>query len=342
MRKFKKLTMTLVALLITAATGAWAQESNVIKPTPVTGQTNQWTFTMPASNVELQVEYEPEFTAAFKAGNANTIQSGEATVTVTESGATTGTQVTLGTDNKLTPVYEGQTITLTAAAGYKFKSVEVKKAATTPLDNATTAWTAGTYAVPTGGLTYSDAITVSGDVTLVLTDGETLTLNKGISLAEGATLTVEGNGTMNVNGTNSSTASTVAGTGTLVLTSGTLNATGGNGQSLTITWDMDSYDDITGASGGVAINGNVTVNGGTVTATGGNGGNLNTSEIVGGSQYNHGGNGGAAISGTVTVNAGGWTATNGSNGTFTPAGGEDSCSAGTGGKAVAGTVTDNR
>ena len=62
--------------------------------------------------------------------------------------------------------------------------------ASTPLDNTTTAWTAGTFAVPAGGLTYSDAITVSGDVTLVLTDGETLTLNKGISLAEGATLTI--------------------------------------------------------------------------------------------------------------------------------------------------------
>jgi len=129
----------------------------------------------------------------------------------------------------------GETVTATYNGTKKVLGVKVeKKAAATPLDNTTTAWTAGTFAVPAGGLTYSDAITVSGDVTLTLTDGETLTLNKGISLASGATLTIQGNGTMNVNGTNNSTASTVAGsTGTLILTSGTLTATGGKGQDAT-------------------------------------------------------------------------------------------------------------
>ena len=277
-----------------------------------------------------------KFDIQLNAANANTIEAGKATVTVAGQSATV-------TDGKLQGVKMGSEVKLEAKPGYKFRKVEVKKGAEAPaitLDNTMTAWTAGKYAVPAGGLTYSAAITVSGNVTLVLTDGETLTLNKGISLAEGATLTVEGNGTMNVNGTNESTASTVAGSGTLVLTSGTLNAKGGNGQSLTLTQDSWKWDGNTGASGGVAINGNVTVSGGTVTATGGNGGNLNTVEL-GFSENNRGGNGGAAISGTVTVNAGGWTATNGSNGTYI--GGDDSgCYAGTGGKAVAGTVTDNR
>jgi hypothetical protein len=244
---------------------------------------------------------------------------------------------------RTTPITEGTPVTIVPTGNLRrIKSITLvdELPPVVPLDNTTTAWTAGTYAVPAGGLTYSDAITVSGDVTLVLTDGETLTLNKGISLAEGATLTIQGNGTMNINGTNNSTASTVAGTGMLVLTSGTLNAKGGNGDGLIITDSWLDIENNIGVSGGVAINGNVTVNGGTVTATGGNGGDLDTSEIVGGSN-NHGGNGGAAISGTVTVNAGGWTATNGSNGNYT--GGKDpSCSAGTGGKAVAGTVTDNR
>ena len=277
-----------------------------------------------------------KFDIQFNAANANTIEAGKATVTVAGAAATV-------TDGKLQGVKMGSEVKLEAKPGYKFRKVEVKKGAEAPaitLDNTMTAWTAGKYAVPAGGLTYSAAITVSGNVTLVLTDGETLTLNKGISLAEGATLTVEGNGTMNVNGTNESTASTVAGSGTLVLTSGTLNAKGGNGQSFTITEDSWKWDGNTGASGGVAINGNVTVSGGTVTATGGNGGNLNTSAI-GFSENNHGGNGGAAISGSVTVNAGGWTATNGSNGTYI-AGDDSGCSAGAGGKAVAGTVTDNR
>jgi len=237
--------------------------------------------------------------------------------------------------------------------------------ASTPLDNTTTAWTAGTFAVPAGGLTYSDAITVSGDVTLVLTDGETLTLNKGISLASGATLTVEGNGTMNVNGTNNSTASTVAGTGTLVLTSGTLNAKGGNGQGV---GDMAVGTDNRANAGGNAINGNVTVSGGTLTATGGNGGGVGArsaksygavgGEAISGSvtvtggavtatggnggsigEYGaqeYGGAGGAAIGGDATLTGGTWTATDGTHGVNGDGQG------GAGGKAVAGTVTDNR
>lgn len=126
MIKLKKLSLTLVALL-SMTTGAWAQNSDEVTVTPVTDQTNKWTFTMPAFDVELTPIYAPEFTAAFKAGNSNTIQSGKATVTVTESGATEGTQVTLDENGKLTPLFEGQTITMTAAAGYKFRKVEVKK-----------------------------------------------------------------------------------------------------------------------------------------------------------------------------------------------------------------------
>ena len=203
--------------------------------------------------------------------------------------------------------------------------------ASTPLDNTIKAWTAGTYAVPAGGLTYSDAITVSGDVTLVLTDGTTLTLNKGINLASGATLTIQGNGTMNVNGTDGNTSSTVGGNhGTLVLTSGTLTATGGNGGSVG-EWSEDSH----GGAGGAAINGTVIVDGGTLTAKGGNGGNVGKW-----SENSHGGAGGAAISGSLTINAGTVTTTNGAAGSV----GEfcEDCSGGAAGKAVAGTVTDKR
>ena len=127
MKQLKKITLTLAALLTTTA-GAWAQESNQITLTPVTGQQNQWTFTMPAGNVELTPIYEPEFTAAFKAGNSNTIQGGKAIVTVTESDGTTAyTGATLDENGNYKPLYEGQTITMTAAPGYKFKSVSVEK-----------------------------------------------------------------------------------------------------------------------------------------------------------------------------------------------------------------------
>jgi hypothetical protein len=232
-------------------------------------------------------------------------------------------------------VKKGETVTVTYTGSKKVIGVKAEKKAaapaSTPLDNTTTAWSAGTFVVPAGGLTYSDAITVSGDVTLVLTDGETLTLNKGISLASGATLTIEGNGTMVVNGTNNSTASTVAGsTGTLKLTSGTLTATGGNGGSV-----GQFTDDSHGGNGGDAINGSVIVSGGTLTARGGNGGSVGDF-----CENCSGGNGGDAISGTLTINGGSTSVNNGSNGSI----GEDcdDCSAGTGGKAVAGTVTDNR
>ena len=234
----------------------------------------------------------------------------------------------------LTGLEAGTAVSVKYSGTKKVKSVKaVKKApAVTPLDNTTTAWTAGTFAVPAGGLTYSDAITVSGDVTLTLTDGETLTLNKGISLAEGATLTVEGNGTMNINGTNNSTASTVAGTGMLVLTSGTLNAKGGNGES------VDMKDNYNGKSGGTAINGSVTVSGGTLKAIGGNGGD---EYFTGGWENSYGGSGGTAITGSVTINSGTLTATGGKGGNLNC---DDECSnlkAGNGGDAIGGSVTEN-
>jgi len=218
---------------------------------------------------------------------------------------------------------------VTAKAGDKTAECTVTvKAATTPLDNATTAWTAGTFAVPAGGLTYSDAITVSGDVTLVLTDGVTLTLNKGISLAEGATLTIQGNGTMNVNGSDNSTASTVAGsTGTLILTSGTLSAKGGNGGNAGVRSYMAKT-----AAGGAAISGSVTISAGAVVVIGGNAGTLsnNCNNAVSGA-------GGAAIVGNATLTGGSLTKTDGTGG-----GSQGGGTRGAAGKAVVGTVTDNR
>ena len=232
-------------------------------------------------------------------------------------------------------VVKGTPVKVTYTGSKKILGVKAeKKSAFITLDNTITAWTAGSYTVPTGGLTYSDAITVSGDVTLVLTDGETLTLNKGISLAEGATLTVEGNGTMNVNGTNGNTSSTVAGSGMMCFKSGTLVATGGNGH---VGNDLGQFGQNGGIGhGGSAINGSLTLEGGNVTATGGNGGNAGG----GGINWATGGNGGSAITGNVIINGGNWTANNGSNGTLLSGG--NSNVAGTGGKAVAGTVTDNR
>lgn len=158
-RLIAKLSLTLVALL-SMTTGAWAQNSDEVTVTPVTGQTNKWTFTMPAFNVELTPIYAPEFTATFKAGNSNTIQGGKATVSVTESGATTGTQVTLDENGKLTPLYEGQTITMTAAPGYKFRKVEVKKGGGEPV-LLTTITAADNSSFKSGSQTFGDVATVT-------------------------------------------------------------------------------------------------------------------------------------------------------------------------------------
>ena len=78
--KLKKLSLTLAAL-ITAATGAWAQTDEVTV-TPASGQTNQWTFTMPDGNIELQVEYEPtKVTMAVNDNAMGTVEvSGESKV----------------------------------------------------------------------------------------------------------------------------------------------------------------------------------------------------------------------------------------------------------------------
>lgn len=168
-RLIAKLTLTLVALL-SMTTGAWAQNSDEVTVTPVTGQTNKWTFTMPAFNVELTPIYAPEFTATFKAGNSNTIQGGKATVSVTESGATTGTQVTLDENGKLTPLYEGQTITMTAAAGYKFRTVEVKKGGGEPV-LLTTITAADNSSFKSGSQTFGDVATVTLTGDWLINDG---------------------------------------------------------------------------------------------------------------------------------------------------------------------------
>ena len=210
------------------------------------------------------------------------------------------------------------------------KVYNVTKTVTLPLNNTTTTWSAVTYAVPEGGMTFNDAIRVSGNVTLVLTDGATLTLNKGISIALNTTLTIQGNGTMNVNGTNGNTTSNAQTNGTLVLTSGTLTATGGNGASVSA-----NQDNTTANAGGVAINSSVIVNGGTLTATGGDGGSVASSCM-----NCNGGAGGAAISGYLTINGGTVTITNGADGSNDSS--NNNCTAGAGGAAVVNTVADNR
>ena len=78
-------------------------------------------FTMPAdgSDFTITATFSDEFELTFAAANALTIEAGMATVSVGDADATL-------TDGKLS-VKSGQTVTLNAAQGYKFRKVEVKK-----------------------------------------------------------------------------------------------------------------------------------------------------------------------------------------------------------------------
>ena len=209
--------------------------------------------------------------------------------------------------------------------------ITAQAAEATTLTAETTTWVNGDYVVPSGGVIISGHITVKGIVNLTLTEGATLTANMGITLGQNARLNVSGKGAMVVNGSNGNTNSTVAGTGKLVLKSGTLTATGGNGQS------FSSGNETTGNTGGVAINGTVAVNGGTLAATGGNGGSLNAHTIF----ILKGGTGGAAIGGAVTINGGTVTATGGNGGSITITNWGDTNKGGNGGAAIGGAVTIN-
>ena len=79
-------------------------------------------FTMGDDDFILTATFSDEYDLAFEALNANTIEDGKATVKVGDTDKTADIQ-----DGKLTGVKYGQTVTLTATQGYKFRSVEAKK-----------------------------------------------------------------------------------------------------------------------------------------------------------------------------------------------------------------------
>ena len=182
----------LVTLFAISAT-AWAQDDpNNVELKPVTGQTNQWTMTMPAANVTLNVEYEPEFTATFKALTANTIGTA-ATVKLDNVAIDTLS----AEKNKLNGIYEGQTITLTAQTGYKFRSVTATKGGGEPV-LLTTITAAYNSSFKSGSQTFGDVATVTLTGDWLRNDGshggwycqgENLTATISVAEANGANIT---------------------------------------------------------------------------------------------------------------------------------------------------------
>lgn len=144
----------------------------------------------------------------------------------------------------------------------------------------------GSFYTMSSSTSINTRITVTGSVTLLLTDGMTLNAQKGITVADTNALTIDGTGTLTATGD-----SHQAGIG------GEENGTGGvitiNGGTVTAT----GGDSGSGIGGGRQGNGGlVTINGGDITATGGVGG----AGIGGGTRsYSTKGNGG-----TVIINGG--------------------------------------
>ena len=110
------------------------------------------------------------------------------------------------------------------------------------LTSSTTSWTGGNTYVTNGDVTIEGRITVTGDVTLILTDGYTLNAKLGIEVREGNSLTIEG-------GTN--------GTGTLTIKNegGTRAGIGGGYKKVGIKTYPTQYGDITINGGIVNVQG---------------------------------------------------------------------------------------
>ena len=85
MKATKRFLLTLAAIL--GMTGAWAQDAEEVTVTK-TANNNEWTLTMPESNVELQVEYETALALSETTDNANALTEWngyEADVTLTRT-----------------------------------------------------------------------------------------------------------------------------------------------------------------------------------------------------------------------------------------------------------------
>ena len=124
MKQITRLTMTL-ALLIMAVTGAWAQND---EPTVTWDPaTKTGTFTMPANNIELQVEYFAESNLFLGkdalADKANiAVKAGELGVQFGEDGKSANT------------VTEGTAMTVTYNGTKKLLGLKAEKKATEPAD----------------------------------------------------------------------------------------------------------------------------------------------------------------------------------------------------------------
>ena len=200
----------------------------------------------------------------------------------------------------------------------------------------------GKYFTLSADVTIDERVEISGDITLILPEGMTLTAKRGITLSDGNALTIEGSGTLVADATEEEDSAGIGGEfeqdgGTITINGGTINAIAGEGGAGIGGGAGKDY----GRNGGI-----ITINGGTVKATG----NEKGAGIGGGNGDHEGGNGG-----TITINGGTIEATGGrlaagigaghgffggNCGTVTINGGTVNASGGDGGAGIGGGITE--
>ena len=218
-------------------------------------------------------------------------------ITVTPTVTYGSTVLNKGTDYtfSISPVTvqekDNYTLTITATGNYSgTKTIQFTVTDGTPVTSETTTMTAGVYAV-NENLTISSRITISGNVTLFLGEGTTLTAPKGIELSQGNSLTIDGLGALTINGCdNDKSGIGAAQVGMLVINGGTIKARGGN-CAAGIGGDRNN-----------TVGGTITINGGVINAKGGK-----YAAGIGGGQ-NYWTDGVCGVCGDVIINGGQVTA----------------------------------
>ena len=128
----KKKIFSMLVLLMTAVTGAWAQEAPTVTPTE---NKNEWTFTMPDYAVVAKIEYDTELALSEVDDNAAKLDEWdgyEANITLTRTKLTGGMWNTLTLPFKVDAQNLADLKTLLTQQG---GSIEVKKLASTSLAN---------------------------------------------------------------------------------------------------------------------------------------------------------------------------------------------------------------
>ena len=216
MKATKRFLLTLAAIL--GMTGAWAQDADEVAVTK-TANNNEWTLTMPASNVELQVEYYMPFdltladgsnahgTVAFTVGDAAATQALKddvVTVSVTPADGYTVKGVTAQTSSQVVvPMTNGEN-------GWTFTMPEDNVAVTvTYAKNLQDAWIQAIADQTYTGSAIEPSIEVKdGETTLVLNTDYTVVYSNNVEGGSQGVVTITGIG--NYSGTVSKTFNVVA------------------------------------------------------------------------------------------------------------------------------------